>query len=199
MIERIEIDEKHPDRDSYEIVWDRVIKKEINNYKKIYGDYIVVIPNIKEEIWNKYIKLNTYCKNNYMKNPKEKIDRHKVAACYLIAIVMVHPLIFIGSSQEEIALNEPLAITIALSLVRAFAIAALKEKEEKKLCSKEEINTLLAKFQKGVKLPEGALVNHGDYLDNFANEIHFSFLEGKICILSLAHELYLLETITKLS
>ena len=48
-------------------------------------------------------------------------------------------------------------------------------------------------------MPDNSLVNHGQYLDNFASELYFSISEGNINILSVAHELYLLEVITRMA
>lgn len=59
--------EMHPDRESYEMIWEKVISKELGNYQALYVNCIEFIPNVKEEIWKKYVSLNTYCKNNYMK------------------------------------------------------------------------------------------------------------------------------------
>lgn len=191
--------EAHPDRNSYEVIWEKVIRKEIDNYRSIYVNCIELIPNVKEEIWEKYVSLNSYCKNNYMKSPDGKIDRHKVAACYMIAIAMLRPMRFvekIDNKEVPLAINEMLAITVGLSLVRAFAISAIRENEN---INKEDADSLVAKFENGIKVPEGNLVNHGVYLENYANEIYFATSEGKICILSLAHELYLLEVITRIS
>lgn len=191
--------EIHPDRDSYELIWEKVISKELDNYQSLYVNCIELIPNVKEEIWGKYVSLNNYCKANYMKSPEEKIDRHKVAACYMIAIAMLRPMRFVEKVDNQeifLAINETLAITVGLSLVRAFAIAAIRENKK---MNEEDADTLVAKFESGIKVPEERLVNHGVYLDNYANEIYFAVSEGKICILSLAHELYLLEVITRIS
>lgn len=190
---------KHPDRDSYEKIWETLINIEIINYKKTYPNCIKLIPNVKEEIWEKYVSLNSYCKTNYMKSSIGKIDRHKVAACYMIAIAITRPMRFIKKIDGEnvaLAINEKLAITIGLSLVRAFAIAAINDN---KSLSENEKKKQIDKFSKGIKTPENSLINHGTYIENFANEIYFTSSEGKMSILSLAHELYLLEVITKIS
>ena len=190
--------ETHPDRESYEIIWEMIISREINNYCSIYANCIELIPNIKEEIWNNYVLLNTYCKTNYMKSSEGKIDRHKVAACYMIAIATLRPMRFVKKIDKKnvhLAINETVAITVGLSLVRAFAIASIRENESIK---REEADALVAKFEDGIKIPDESLVNHGKYLENFANEIYFSAPEGKSLILSLAHELYLLEVITRI-
>lgn len=193
------MEELHPDKISYEIIWNEIINKELYNYQSIYGNCIKFIPNIKEEIWKKYVSLNNYCKTNYMKSAEGKIDRHKVAACYMISIASLRPMRFTNSFDNfEIypAINETLAITVGLSLVRAFAIASIKENNN---INKEEADALIEKFKNGIKIPTGDLINHGTYLDNYANEIYFSISEGKMSILSLANELYLLEVITKIS
>lgn len=190
--------EIHPDRESYEIIWQDIIEREIHNYKLKYVNCIEVIPNAKEEIWKWYVYLNNYCKINYMKSSEGKIDRHKVAACYMIAIVTLHPMIFVGEvdgQQVDIAINETLAITVGLSLVRAFAIASINNNKE---LQQEDKVEMISKFEKGIKIPNENLVNHGIYIQNYANELRFNVLEGNISILSVAHELYLLEVITQI-
>lgn len=189
--------ETHPDRSSYEIIWEKVIRAEIINYQTRYTNCIELIPDLKEEIWKKYVSLNTYCRHNYMISSVEKLDRHKVAACYMIAIATLKPMRFvkkIDGKDVPLAINETLAITVALSIVRAYAIAAIKKHLDDKMIQ----DNLVAKFDAGIKMPDGDLVNHGDYLDNYANELNFAITEGKICILSIAHELYLLEVITRI-
>lgn len=190
--------EIHPDRKSYEIIWDTLINEEIENYRSIYIRCIETIPNVKEEIWGKYVSLNNYCKANYMRSSDDKIDRHKVAACYMLAIATIRPMRFVMIDDEKvpIAINERLAITVGLSLIRAFFVSVVNEKKE---ITEEEKDKYLAKFKNGIKIPTENLVNHGDYLENFANEIHFAVSEGNANILSFAHELYLLEVITRIS
>ena len=130
-----------------------------------------------------------------MKSAEGKIDRHKVAACYIIAIATVKPMRLIKKDERYNAINETLALTVGFSLLRAFVIAAIKDKHG---ISEEESCRLIHKFENGIKLPNGSLINHGTYLDNFASEIYFGVLEGNISILSIAHELYLLEVFTRI-
>lgn len=191
--------EPHPDRKSYESIWDKLIWEEICNYKKEYLECIEVLPNAQEEIWNAYIWQNNYAKNNYMKSHEGLLDRHKVAACYMIAILKVRPLRIVQSFNNEIlplAVNEMLAITIGLSLVRTFAISAINNNKD---YSEEQKKDLIAQFVDGIIVPDAKFVNHGVYIDNFANELFIVSSEGKLNILTLAHELYLLEVITRLN
>lgn len=188
------MNERHPDRQSYLYICNELIEKEICNYCDVYKDSLELIPNWKEEIWDKYVQLNRYCKNNYMQDQRGKIDRHKVVACYMIAIASVKPMRFIKKHEKYIAVNESLAITVGLSMLRAFFLAMVDEKK-----SGEERKILISKFDKGIKVPDNSLVNHGQYLDNFASELYFAISEGNINILSVAHELYLLEVITRMT
>lgn len=189
------MNEKHPDRGSYLYICSELIEKEIKNYCNIYINSIELIPNWKEEVWEKYVQLNQHCKNNYMKEQNGKIDRHKVSACYIIAIASVKPMRFIKRQSTYIAINESLAITVGFSILRAFFLATIVD--ERKSC--EEKNILVSKFDNGIKIPDISLVNHGRYLDNFASELYFAISEGNINILSVAHELYLLEVLTIMS
>lgn len=172
------MNEKHPDRESYFYICNELIEKEIDNYCDIYQGSIELIPN---------------CKDNYMQDPNGKIDRHKVVACYMIAIASVKPMRFIKKHEEYIAINESLAITVGFSMLRAFFLAMVDKKK-----SGEEREFLISQFNKGIHIPDNSLVNHGQYLDNFASELYFAISEGSINILSVAHELFLLEVITRI-
>lgn len=186
------LNEIHPDRDSYEQIWNDIIDKEISKHRKQFGNCITVGSSAKEEIWDKYVEFNRYCKINYMEISDDKIDRHKVAACYMLAILYVAPIKFnrkIDGVSPHLALNEVLAITVGLSIVRTFYITS----------AKKENDSDAKKFEQGIILPDEKYVNHGDYITNYAHELYFSMFEGKLSILSLAHELYLLEVITRLS
>ncbi len=190
--------EVHPDQSSYEIIWKEIICKEIDNYNSVYVGCLDFIPNVKDEIWKKYVELNTYCKTNYMKSVDGKLDRHKVAACYMAAISILRPIRFIKKVDNKdvpLALNESLAITVGLSLLRAFSISAIKKSES---MDEKISDILISKFENGIKLPDKDYVNHGIYQENYANELHYAVSEGKLCVLSLAHELYLLELLTRI-
>lgn len=189
--------EIHPDRESYEYIWTEVINAEIENYERRYANCIKRIPDLKEEIWTQYVRLNSYCKTTYMKDSQGKLDRHKVSACYMIAILNVRPMRFVKKIDNKgvpLAINETLAITVGLSLLRAYAIAAIENTKDEIL-----ISTLIPKFQSGIKIPDNELINHGNYIENYARELYFAVTEGRVCVLSMAHELYLLEIFTRMS
>ena len=79
-------------------------------------------------------------------------------------------------------------------LVFSKSISSIIENDT--IINKEE---LIKKFDNGIKIPQGNLLNHGDYISNFANELNFCMKEDSLNILALAHELYLLEVITRIS
>lgn len=86
-------------------------------------------------------------------------------------------------------------------MVRAFAISVIKQKEKENKIDKAQAQAdiLVAKYDEKIKMLSDNLVNHGDYLTNYSNEIYFAVSEGNINILSIAHELYLLEVLTRTS
>lgn len=46
------MNERHPDRESYLYICNELIEKEICNYCDVYKDSLELIPNWKEEIWD---------------------------------------------------------------------------------------------------------------------------------------------------
>lgn len=187
----------HPDKVSFKQVWNEVIRDEIRDYKSEYPDCIELIPDAEEEVWNAYVEINSFVKNNYMKDHTGILDRHKVAACYMAAIATAKPMRFVMKIDGErvpMAINECLAITTALSVLRSYAITAAKEDNE---LSEEQRKDIADKFENGIFLPDEGMVEHGSYIDNYANELAFAVKHGKLFVLSLAHELYLLELMTR--
>lgn len=185
-----------PDKDSYNSIWEKLIDPEIRMYENTFYGLTQRIPFAQNAIWERYVEYNTYCKTNYMKNPHERIDRHKVAACYMLAIASVSPIRFDISSYElsdkhSIA-NELLAITVGLSILRAFILNEIDESEE----TEETKRLLKKKVSLGIKTPDERYVRHGIYEVNYANELYYSLHEGNYNILSIAHELFLLELFT---
>lgn len=187
----------NPDREAYEKLWESGIFEEIKKYKNKYPHCIEIIPDAKEEIWSSYVYFNTYVKTNYMKDKVILLDRHKVTACYMAAIATVRPMRFVGKIDGlsvPLAINEQLAITIAFSLLCSYIITKTKQDESLEDDKKKDI---ISKMNNGIYIPDNSMVWHGSYLDNYANELAYAVRDGKICILSLAHELHLLEVLTR--
>ena len=183
-----------PDRETYEDIWTTLINPQLERYKKCFDKCVYIDENAKEVIWEKYADLNVCCKTEYMTAPEGRLDRHKVAACYLIAIVYAKPIKFIKLPLMEdmyFVSNEKVAISTAMSIVRAYVLASCNE-----LADSNEKESITQKFENGLRYPPKEYVHHGDYLDNFASEIYYVGRERKLHVLSVAHELYLLEVLT---
>lgn len=183
------------DQTFYEKLWEVVINPEIANYASMPAEHDEKLQIIKDRIRDKFVLLYSHCKNNYVVNPEE-MDRHKIAACYTAAVATVRPLDLLYNTDSEIKdsmANEKLAITVGLSALRAFTIAAIKESTK---TNKIRAQYLINRFSDDMKIPKN-LVNHGSYISNFAKELHLAVAEEKLNILSLAHEFYWIEIFTR--
>lgn len=194
----MKMDETHPDREMFINIWNVIIKPEIEKYQSGYVGHIRVNSDAMDQIWSKYVSLNTDCKKRYMQDFNGRIDRHKVAACYMIAICSVKPMYLKDDSDRDrqdlyFSFNERLAITVGLSIVRAFL---LQEISENTTMEKEAKDSLIQALDQGMYIPCQSDVHHGNYINNYAAELHYAVDEGNVHILSVAHELYLLELLT---
>lgn len=178
------------DKNSYDKLWSVIIRPTMEDYSFHFSE-IIVSYNAKEAIWQEYLRFNQHCKQQYMEDINGKIDRHKVCACYMYAImkanVMSCKLAESNTEQKYLALNENLAITVGMSLLRAFVIASIENSDG---MTNEEKNLYKEKIENGIIFPK---CNHGNYRENFASELHYSHVECNYNILSLANTLFLLE------
>ena len=190
------------DRNSYEKLWEIVIQPEIKTFSDDFScDASVfqelqlrlqVAPDAKELIWSRYCYYNRKCKTLYMKPPTGNeeflLDRHKVSACYMAAITSAQPMILSSLDNDEVSdypISEFLSISTGLSLLCAF------------LKNESIPSEQLDHVRNGILYPPKDMVSHGEYLNNFARELHFAYLDGTLNVLSLAHELFLLEVISR--
>ncbi len=177
------------DRSSYEKLWDDGILPQFHEYRdKIAG--ISIKSDSKEIIWNEYNFFNKKCKSNYMAEGCERLDRHKVCACYMYAIVKAHCIssTMLKETENQFSIiNETIAINIGFSLLRAFII---ENAETNKNLTANERSKIISGVQNGIRIPE---CNHGEYISNFATELHYTYIENNYNILSLSNTLFLLE------
>ena len=141
--------------------------------------------NAKDDIFQKYSEFNNHCKNTYMANPNNILDRHKVAACYMLAILSASPLSFNMNCDDDVivTINEHLAITVGLSILQSFI-----RTEKLQNGSDEDVPS-------DINLPT---TNHGNYRDIFAVELYFTKIENNYNLLSLSNTLFLLEQYNEL-
>lgn len=183
---------------SYEKIWDSVIWKNISSLSNIDGIKFFENSKIKQDIKDNFEFFSNYCKKNYM-NPEsvKNLDRHKIAACFMYAIIktdMFKSYPKSSSNNNIIIINEQIAISVGLSILRTYIVNKCdpsgKEKEKTVWEQDKKI------FESGFKLPgeDGANdVSHGEYRNNFAMILYFTKKENTYNILSLSNTLYLLE------
>lgn len=177
------------DYKSYEQLWELGIRPMMQKYVDNYAG-MIIDPDAKKNIWEEYCSFNAHCKSVFMEGNEDRIDRHKVCACYIYAIVKAHVMTNKEVKDNDkffLLANEYMAITVGLSLLRAFIIQNTISNENLDRSVREKT---LKQVEGGIILPE---CNHGKYINNFATELYYTRLENNYNILSLAHSLFLLE------
>lgn len=115
-------------QETYDIIWDRLIIPTFNDYNFKTGGIICPLAGY-HEIYTYYNELVTFAKAHYMAKNTSLLNRHKVAAAIMIAILKakpikkIDPIFYEPDKDGNITvwpLNESLAITVALSILRAF-------------------------------------------------------------------------------
>lgn len=96
-------------------------------------DCISAKKNINKKIFKYYQRKRNFVRYNYMsKKTPVALDRHKVAACMVYAILKAYPLKinrWISNLPERIILaNEYLAFYVALNLIEMYEVDVRKEK-----------------------------------------------------------------------
>lgn len=172
----------------FSLLWDNIIVPEANIIA--YDSNVFFAENLKDAIYLECSEMINHCKLHYMESSDKYIDRHKIAAAIMIGILKHTPLKIIGAiyytSPNKVAFNEHLAITVGLSILRAFIEADLHENYK----NNSKYQVYLSQIENGIVLPKA---KHGDYRNNWANELYYTRKNGNYNILSLAHELYFLE------
>lgn len=113
---------------TYNLLCNRIIIPVFKHYQKTHGG--ILFPEYEfAEIRSYYEDLIGYAKRHYMSNQEGLLNRHKVSAALMIAILKAKPIKKISSdyyipnkNSEPTAwpFNERLAITVALSVLRCF-------------------------------------------------------------------------------
>jgi len=108
-------------------VWDKTIKPFLENLlsknKSFYAiDSTGNNSDARRDIESWYNSLRTMIKTDFMKDDKRLLDRHKISACFYIAIVEVAPIkVFLGRSLEKDRLiNSYLAFYVSCNILLSF-------------------------------------------------------------------------------
>jgi len=139
------------------------------------------IKKYANEICLEYVKLTNRVKKKYMKNPDGRLDRHKCAAAFMIAILRKLE----ADVPKDPLFMERLAILAGLRVLGTFAVADKPSAANSKFIA-------FLKRKKGFLFPAPSR-DAKEYEDNWAVELHHARAEKKLFILPLAHELFFIE------
>lgn len=183
---------------SYDDIWKKIIWENLSSFSTIEGLVFLNEGKIKTKIKENFDHFCELCIKKYMDPDKVvNLDRHKIAACIMFAIMstdMYEKYPSSASDAQKIIITEQIAISVGLSVLRTYIVNELDssyQKKNKKTWEKDK-----AIFGNGFKLPgefSKDEVNHGDYRSNFAMELYFTKSDNIYNILSLSNSLYLLE------
>lgn len=167
-------------------IWDIVVLKNFGDFESKFPG-IFLYGGCKEDVFREYNKIRLYCKDNYMRDPNKPVDRHKVSAAIMIAILKIEPIkmnaaLYQNDSEKKWLFNEKLAISVGMSILKSFIDEANQGNKD-----------MLDKFKKGISYPP---TNHGTFSNNFATELYYTRKENNYNLLALANELFLLEVYT---
>lgn len=112
-------------------IWDEIVLATFNEmFKKNAG---IICPEYeKEAFYVHYEDVIKHAKEQYMSNKESVLNRHKVSAALMIAILKtkpikkVDPMYYQTNANGDVVhwtFNESLAITVALSVLRAFILS----------------------------------------------------------------------------
>lgn len=156
------------DRDAYENLWESVILPAATNLTR--QDGVSLRSTAKEDIWKSYVRLNKQVSSKFMESQDDRLDRHKVTACYIFAVTQAAPLDIekrIEATDKNAALsNERLAVTVGCSVLANFINSAIDHIPNLTPEAKEKAKRQAAE---GVKFPQ--LVGHGTYEGNLIDSL----------------------------
>lgn len=175
--------------DTFDILWkDGIVKKG----KRIVDSNIGKVEfdeRSKDRILKEYNKLRDYSKVSYMRNPDGLLDRHKVCACLILAIIKSAPLVDVdgeGISEMKTIYNENLAMSVGLSLLKHYIITAHSQERE-----------YIEIYKDGFRFPETNRDTR--YQELLCLMLHYDVENGNYSILAIANILFLIEEYTKVT
>ena len=188
---------------TYELLCSRIIVPVFKHYEETHGG--IIFPEYEfKEIRSHYNDLINYAKRHYMSNQDGLLNRHKVSAALMIAILKAKPIKKISADyycsfkdNQPVAwpFNERLAITVALSVLRSFIDARVHYAFSGKLISQPLYGDVckedLVIFQNGVPIDK----QEREYWEW---ELYQIRQDGAYNVLAIAHILSSLEKCARL-
>lgn len=171
-------------KETYEILWKDGIKAKSEQIVNDNAGKVVFDSEAKERIFKEYSKLRDYTKISFMRNPDGLLDRHKVCACLILAIVKSKPLVYEDNDDNfgmKCIFNENLAMTVGLSLLYNFIISSDQNNE----------NWL----KKGFCFPN--TIRDASYQELLCLMLYYDIKNNQYSILALSNILFMIEAYTK--
>ncbi len=142
------------------------------------------ISTSKLSIEESYIKHRDFVKKMYMQKGSESIlDRHKVAACIMMAIVKVKPLVSSKTHRDNnFYLNEMLAIQVAFDIVCSYLVD-------------DQIDSI---FSNGLSFPVSKNENGQSFLHCLCLSLYYGECSCSQDILAYSSLLFMVEAYTEL-
>jgi len=156
----------------------------------------------RDELYEEYTYLNHKIKRKFMRYPDGMLDRHKCAACFMAAFLEIVQLPNLNKPRH-VTYKERIAIVAGLSIMATMIKEELSDMGAKKLRG-EPID--LDKYTENWDTVAYRQKNNGDfafpksicdtngYLYNWEREIHRARKDSSLFALSLANELFCIET-----
>jgi len=122
-----------------------------------------------------------------MKHESGLLDRHKCAACFMIAILRKIKLEAVENSPNvSKLLREKIAIEVGLAV-----LVTMTKSDHTKPENKTIINYWNSKNNK-INYP-GVLCDHREYAKNWAAELYYEYKHDKLFVLAISHQLFWLD------
>ena len=190
--------------DDQERLWSAIIYPAIREMLTNYPG-LSLNADSKRRIFNKYHAVLEHCKVWYMENDKEtarRLDRHKVAAAFMIAIIQTKPICLTDqvycTNAKRFTFNESVAMKTAFSILRAFLLTRIKKGELISSCDDSKYYPIIESyFSDSLNEFIYPAVNHDDdYSRNLALALSYCGEDAQLNILILANILFLIEAYT---
>lgn len=168
---------------TFNTIWTDGIVVEAKNIVNDNAGFVIFNEKTKEAILDRYNELNKMCKTHFMFHSDGLLDRHKVCASLIIAIVQIRPLTSdrpTDSFGDYYAFNEKLAFRVALSVLASYVNHARNDEKIDRFIFPEMKNT------------------DEQYEDVFCKMIRLDNCYNQLSVLSIANILFLLERYTLL-
>lgn len=180
-------------RKFFDALWKKIIRPEIGNLAALDG--VKQRKGSYKRIWDAYKSFNLHCSFNYMAEPTWLLDRHKVAACYMYAILAAQPLavdqnVVLGSRPYYA--NEMLAVTVGCTILCGFVTKAIDDAIENKLLCLEEkrLKQVCERIKIGVNFKDDFPALHDDYYGDVLRMLCATQAEARYNILAMSIIVY---------